>query len=386
MSWTTSAEVEFYFENASLDEDQTQLILPLRVKGFEGIGGFQFTLGWDPELLRLKAVTDFNHMQDPTELYFFGVQNFNLDMATEGLCPVLYEQILSQDVSLPDESHILSLVFDVIVPFTAPARVEFVAEPTPGKVASFFGTAPKFRGQGAVVEGPANNASPIIALLGPSQVLHQAGTPFDDPGASVQFGDGSSMIIPATQILDPGKLGEVTLSYAFFDAGAALTVQVDRQVKVVDTLPPQVKLTGESHIRHPLGRSYEDSGSVALDLFEGSLQVDVEGEVTVDKPGNYFLTFVAKDSSGNQSEPIIRTITVVKPQISSIDHYSLILPQVSLTFTTQEQNNYLIEQTRSLEDAMWHTVASRQGNGSQMTVEISTQQSDGSGFFRVLSW
>lgn len=217
-------------------------------------------------------------------------------------------------------------------------------------------------------------------------MIHQAGTPFDDPGASVQIGDGSSMIIPATPILDPGKLGEVTLNYAYYDASAGLTLQVDRQVKVVDTLSPQVELIGESYIRHPLGKSYEDSGSVALDLFEGSVQVDVQGEVTVDKPGNYSLTFVAKDSSGNQSEPIIRTITVVKPQISFIDHYSIILPQVSLTFTTQEQNNYLIEQTSSLEDAMWHTVASRQGNGSQMTVEISTEHSDGSGFFRVLSW
>jgi len=380
------ADAIFYLEDIRVDEGATQISMPLRVKGFEGIGGFQFTLGWNANVLQLVEVTDFNHAQLPNELFFFGEQNFNLVMASQGLCPVLYEQILSQDVNLPDDSHILTLVFQLLVPLTAPEAIEFVAEPTPGREASFFGAAPNFVGQGAMVSSGQNSQTPTIELLGSSDIVHQAGIPFEDPGARVILPNGESFRMDAATPLDIHLLGPITLDYIYQEDVGGTQWIAQRNVQVVDTFPPYLELLGEHTLRHPLGQPYLDAGAVATDLFEGPVKVEMQGEVQVHKLGTYLLKFFAQDTSGNVAKEAVRSIEVVTPTISPISSYSIDLPQISITFPAELGRVYAAEHADHLHGDNWQPLQVLAADGASMTVDLNVEDSGATGFYRVVSW
>ena len=50
-------------------------------------------------------------------------------------------------------------------------------------------------------------------------------------------------------------------------------MKATRTVRVVDTTPPVISLTGEAEIVHPLGKVYEDAGATALDNVDGIVSV-----------------------------------------------------------------------------------------------------------------
>ena len=59
--------------------------VPVTVSGFSGIGGFQFTVAWDPAVLTYSSLADFDGISAATtELFFFGETNFNLDNVSDG--------------------------------------------------------------------------------------------------------------------------------------------------------------------------------------------------------------------------------------------------------------------------------------------------------------
>ncbi len=68
----------------NVSEGATTVTVPVKVSGFSGIGGFQFTVAWDPAALTFNSVGDFDHSTATTELFFFGETNFNLDNVSDG--------------------------------------------------------------------------------------------------------------------------------------------------------------------------------------------------------------------------------------------------------------------------------------------------------------
>ena len=76
-------------------------------------------------------------------------------------------------------------------------------------------------------------------------------------------------------------------------------------------LDPVVALEGESVIRHRTGRAFVDPGAKATDRKDGDLTIQVEGIVGVHTQGEYWLTYSARDSEGNQAEPVTRLVRVV---------------------------------------------------------------------------
>ena len=110
--------------------------VPITVRNFNEIGGFQFSMQWDPAVLQFTGVSGFNHSVATDELFFFGETNFNLDQINNGNLTVLYEQILAVDVSLPDNASIFTLEFEV-VSTGSPTLIAFTDTPTLRQVASF---------------------------------------------------------------------------------------------------------------------------------------------------------------------------------------------------------------------------------------------------------
>ena len=72
--------------------------------------------------------------------------------------------------------------------------------------------------------------------------------------------------------------------------------------KVEDKDGPVIELKGNSTISLKVNDSYTDEGATATDKCDGEVKVSVEGEVNTSVAGGYTLTYIAKDSSGNESK------------------------------------------------------------------------------------
>ena len=347
-----------------------------------GHWGLQFTLGWNANVLQLVEVTDFNHAQLPNELFFFGEQNFNLVMASQGLCPVSRTDPFHRMSTCP-MTHMFNGVSTSCASDGTEA-IEFVAEPTLGAWLP-FGAAPNFVGQGAMSSGQ-NSQTPTIELLGSSDIVHQAGIPFEDPGAKVILPNGESFRMDAATPLDIHLLGPITLDYIYQEDVGGTQWIAQRNVQVVDTFPPYLELLGEHTLRHPLGQPYLDAGAVATDLFEGPVKVEMQGEVQVHKLGTYLLKFFAQDTSGNVAKEVVRSIEVVTPTISPISSYSIDLPQISITFPAELGRVYAAEHADHLHGDNWQPLQVLAADGASMTVDLNVEDSGVSGFYRVVSW
>ncbi|MDC0264851.1 DUF5011 domain-containing protein, partial [Verrucomicrobia bacterium] len=78
-----------------------------------------------------------------------------------------------------------------------------------------------------------------------------------------------------------------------------------------DTVAPVITLVNEASLEHKAGTNYTDAGANATDNSDSSVTVEVSGEVNVNAPGTYTLTYNAADSEGNQATPVTRTVVVV---------------------------------------------------------------------------
>ena len=77
-----------------------------------------------------------------------------------------------------------------------------------------------------------------------------------------------------------------------------------------DTSAPVISLNGPAAINHVLGFAYTDTGAVAEDVIDGSVDVTAQGTVDVNAMGTYSLVYSAVDSEGNAALPVTRTVTV----------------------------------------------------------------------------
>lgn len=77
--------------------------------------------------------------------------------------------------------------------------------------------------------------------------------------------------------------------------------QVTRTIRYNDPVPPVLELKGEDTVDMVEGTEFEEPGYTATDNVDGDLTgvVAVEGDLDVNTPGTYTLTYTVKDSFGN---------------------------------------------------------------------------------------
>ncbi|SVE01076.1 uncharacterized protein METZ01_LOCUS453930, partial [marine metagenome] len=157
--------------------------------------------------------------------------------------------------------------------------------------------------------------APIITLAGNSEIDHEAGTVFQDPGATVADKDGNAL--DASKIEVTGKVrtdspGQHVLMYDFSDESGRNAMQIKRKVNVADTLAPEITINGEKDMRIGLNTEFNDPGASVTDIFDDNVQLTVVIPVPVDTtaPGKYEIIYRATDDTGNKTE-IIRTVRVL---------------------------------------------------------------------------
>ena len=152
--------------------------LDVTVSGFVGVGGFQFSLGWDPSVLEYQSVQDFDHGGLNT-LTFYGPpmnsNSVNLSMVTSGKLSTLWDHP-SHDVSLPDGSRLFSVLFRVVGAVGTETALSLSDDPTSRAFASFTGNHPDFVSQPGslvVVPEPRQGFVLLSALVGVFALLRR---------------------------------------------------------------------------------------------------------------------------------------------------------------------------------------------------------------------
>lgn len=149
---------------------------------------------------------------------------------------------------------------------------------------------------------------PLIELKGDAVVEMEVHGEFVDEGARARFKfqDYSDNIVTEGN-LDTTKLGTYTIRYSFAQYQKSTT----REVHVVDTTAPVIKLEGMSTIRVFENETFIDPGCSAMDNYDGDLSAQVKIESTIDMSaqGMYTITYTVNDTSGN-STSITREVEV----------------------------------------------------------------------------
>ena len=154
-----------------------------------------------------------------------------------------------------------------------------------------------------------DTTAPEIILNGKSEMTIEAGTKYEELGAiGKDIVDGELKATISGEV-NTSKVGEYKLTYIVTDSSGN-SVTTMRKVNVKDTKAPEIILNGKNEITIEAGTKYEELGATAKDLFEGEKEVKISGKVNISEPGEYTLTYVSEDSSGNKSV-VIRKVKVV---------------------------------------------------------------------------
>jgi hypothetical protein len=146
-------------------------------------------------------------------------------------------------------------------------------------------------------------------------------TLYSDPGAKCLdsvWGDISDDLKISSNV-NRGAVG--TYSIAFNCENPApwkcRAPTVIRTVEVLDRLAPVCTLKGKSTITTEASFTFADDGATCVDGLDGAVAAVTTGDVNIDVPGTYKLTYTATDSSNNVAQRV-RTVVVadtLKPVI-----------------------------------------------------------------------
>ncbi|MCG9879771.1 MAG: DUF5011 domain-containing protein, partial [Bacteroidia bacterium] len=154
-----------------------------------------------------------------------------------------------------------------------------------------------------------NQTGPSLVLDSPSTVYVEVYNKFTEPGFTARDNQGnlinSSVVI--TSNLDTSILGTYSANYSVTDA-FGLMVSRQRAIIVGDTTRPVITPKSNPYV-HQVGTALDVNSIVNVtDNYwpRSFITLDVQGATAVDvnKVGSYFVSFVARDNSGNVSNQV----------------------------------------------------------------------------------
>lgn len=156
---------------------------------------------------------------------------------------------------------------------------------------------------------------PVITLIGANPAKRTVGRTYSDPGATAfddVDGDLTSTIAVESTV-DTSTVGEYTVTYRVSDASGNAAAPAVRIVQIVDDEPPVITLLGQNPAIVSVGEIYSDAGATATDNKDGDLtsQIQAASTVNTNQAGEFTVTYTVSDSSGNEAEPVVRTVNVV---------------------------------------------------------------------------
>ena len=166
------------------------------------------------------------------------------------------------------------------------------------------------------LEEPKDITPPTIILNGENPYILEIGNIFTDPGAKAVDNRDGELNVTRIGAIDINKLGDYTLIYQAIDSSGNES-NVTRVVKVVDTIPPTLKLKGTNPLFVDIGDKFKDPGVESSDNSKEPVKVTVTGDIDTTKLGEYKLIYIGVDSSGNESNVtrIVKVVDTIPPTI-----------------------------------------------------------------------
>ena len=162
--------------------------------------------------------------------------------------------------------------------------------------------------------------SPVIELVGASEVIALEGSEYIDLGAiATDDLDGDvTEFIEVISDVDTSKPGRYTVRFNVGDSRGNISPEIVRDVVVRDSTPC-LTLLGNAVVTIEAGDVYLDSGAEALDTVDGDVtdRIVVKLPENLTKPGSYVVTYNVSDLSDNRASQLVRQV-VVRDTISPL--------------------------------------------------------------------
>lgn len=154
--------------------------------------------------------------------------------------------------------------------------------------------------------------NPTVRLNGSSDITIEVNSVYNDEGVSIT-GDEDNLIdcIKTSTLPNTSVIGLHTVTYTVYDKTGDVFTTLTRNVRVVDTTPPVIKLKGSNPVNIYVGEDYVEAGATATDNSGEVINVDIVGGVDNTQPCTNIINYYAEDSSGNRSHEI-RIVNVKK--------------------------------------------------------------------------
>ena len=156
---------------------------------------------------------------------------------------------------------------------------------------------------------------PHIVLIGGATVGAAEGSIYKDLGAiAVDDLDGDvSGNLQISSNVDTSKSGRYYVRYNVSDSKGNQAIETVREVLIRrDTAPPILTLEGIAVVQLEAGDTYVELGALANDAEDGDLteSVVIATPLSLEKPGNYIVTYDVSDITGNAATQLTRKIIV----------------------------------------------------------------------------
>lgn len=160
-----------------------------------------------------------------------------------------------------------------------------------------------------------DTTAPELTLLGDAEVTMETGQSYEEPGfnaVDTYDGDITDKVV-VSGIPDTSPLKDFSVTYTAKDSSGNETI-LTRNVKVIDTIAPEITLAKGSTIYVEKGKAYKEPGFSAVDNCDGDItaNVTVSGNVDTSNTGKYTLTYEVSDASGNKAS-VTRDVRVYAP-------------------------------------------------------------------------
>jgi hypothetical protein len=151
---------------------------------------------------------------------------------------------------------------------------------------------------------------PTLMVQGPNPQQLECGTSWDDPGATANDQCAGPLTPNRSGGVNHGVPADYTITYSVTD-GRTPTISQTRTVNVRDTLPPMITVNGPTDQQFECGNTYVDPGASAADVCAGQVAVTATRNGDSTRPGDFTITYSARDPSGNEvTSPVVRTVHV----------------------------------------------------------------------------
>lgn len=159
------------------------------------------------------------------------------------------------------------------------------------------------------------NHNVIFTLNEPSEQIIEVGSEYSELGCKVICDNND---VTEELIIDNSKLNTLVIGnykVKYFVIIDNKEYNIYRDIKVVDTTSPDIKLNGNEKVNLLVGEKYKELGASATDNYDGDISdlIKIEDNIDTSKIGEYTVTYTVIDSSNNKTV-IKRTVNVKKPK------------------------------------------------------------------------